>query len=129
MVSSLVNDQIVLNKTVTSTTTPGQSRPKSNDNERVLYILQHSRTGASPSDGLVSYPGHSFYPSAEMGCSGKFCCANFGDGIQWYVMQRITCSKRFYCMKQNNCRELCIIWQNPSTRSYSWCSKNRFRIC
>ena len=26
--------------------------------ERVLYILQISKTRASPSDGFVSYPGH-----------------------------------------------------------------------
>ena len=42
----------------------------SNDNEGVLHIHQISRTGASPSDGLVSYLGHSLeegsYPSAEM---------------------------------------------------------------
>ena len=37
-------------------------------NEGALHIPQSSKTGASPSDGLVSYPGHSLkesYPSAE----------------------------------------------------------------
>ena len=39
-------------------TTPSQSWPVSNNNEEVLHILQNSRTGASPSDCLVLYPGH-----------------------------------------------------------------------
>ena len=38
--------------------------------ESVLYIPQSFRTGASPSDGSVLYPGHSLgegsYSSAEM---------------------------------------------------------------
>ena len=31
-----------------------------NGNEGLFYILQSFRTEASPSDVLVSYPGHSF---------------------------------------------------------------------
>ena len=43
------------------TTTPGQSAPGSNDNERVLCIPQSSSiTGVSSSDCLVSYSGHSY---------------------------------------------------------------------
>ena len=42
-------------------TTPGQSGPGSNGNERVLYIPQNSSiTGTSPSDRLESYSGHLF---------------------------------------------------------------------
>ena len=51
-------------------TTPGQSGPGSNGNEGVLRISQSSSiAGTSPSDCLVSYPGHSLggsYPSAEV---------------------------------------------------------------
>ena len=51
------------------TTTPGQSEPGSDSNEGVLRIPPRSSiTGTSPSDCLVSYPGHSLgrsYPSAE----------------------------------------------------------------
>ena len=51
-------------------TTPGQSEPGSDGNKEVLCIHQSSSiTEASPSDCLVSYPGHSLggsYPSAEM---------------------------------------------------------------
>ena len=51
-------------------TTPGQSGPGSNCNEGVLHIPQSSSiAGTSPSDCLVSYPGHSLggsYPSAEV---------------------------------------------------------------
>ena len=46
-----------IDRTLSSATTPGQSRPGSNGNERVLHIPQ-SITGALPSDCLVSYPGH-----------------------------------------------------------------------
>ena len=46
--------------TLSGATTPGQSGPGSNGNEGVLRIPQsHSITGTSPSDCLVSYPGHS----------------------------------------------------------------------
>ena len=49
----------------------GQSGPGSNGNEGVLRIPQSSSTaGTSPSDCLVSYPGHSLgggsSPSAEV---------------------------------------------------------------
>ena len=56
--------------TLSGATTPGQSRPRSNGNERVLCIPQSSSiTRASPSDCLMSYPRHSSresYPSEEM---------------------------------------------------------------
>ena len=38
--------------TLTGTITPGQSGPGSNSNEKVLYILQSSKTGASPPDAV-----------------------------------------------------------------------------
>ena len=41
-------------------TTPRQCGPENNGNEGVLHISQSSSiTGTSPSDCLVSYPGHS----------------------------------------------------------------------
>ena len=58
--------------TLKSTTSPGQSGPESNGNEKVLYIPQYFRTGTSPSDNLVSYQethrrdGKGSYFSAEM---------------------------------------------------------------
>ena len=56
--------------TLSGATTPGQSGPGSHGNDGVLCIPQSSSiTGVSPSDCLVSYPGHSSgesYPSAEM---------------------------------------------------------------
>ena len=57
-------------RTLSGETTPGQSGHGGNGNEGVLHISQSFRTtGTSPSDCLVSYPGHSLeesYPSAEM---------------------------------------------------------------
>ena len=45
-----------IDRTLSGATTPGESGPGSYGNEGVL---PSSRTGASQSDGLVSYPGHS----------------------------------------------------------------------
>ena len=60
-----------IHRTLSSATTPGQSGPGSDGNEGVFNIPQiFSITGISPSECLVSYPGHSlgefFPPSAEM---------------------------------------------------------------
>ena len=50
-----------IDKTLSGTTTPGQSGPGSDGNEEVLNIPQNaSITGASPSDCLMSYLGHLF---------------------------------------------------------------------
>ena len=46
-------------ETLTGTTILGQSESESNCNEGVLHIPQSFKTRASPSDGLVSYTGHS----------------------------------------------------------------------
>ena len=46
-------------RALSGATMPGQSAPGSNGNEGVLCIPQSSSTtGTSPSDCLVSYPGH-----------------------------------------------------------------------
>ena len=50
-------------------TTPGQSGPENDGNERVLHILYNSNiTGTSPSDYLVSFQDIRWgsYPSGEM---------------------------------------------------------------
>ena len=46
--------------TLSGTTTPGQSGPGNNGKKGVLLIPKSFRTGASISDGSVSYTGHSF---------------------------------------------------------------------
>ena len=60
-----------LDRTLSGASTPDQSRRGSDGNEGILLILQSSSiTGASPSNCLVSYPGHLLgeesYLSAEM---------------------------------------------------------------
>ena len=50
--------------TLTGSTTPDQSGPKSNGNEGVLH-----RTGTSPSDTVVSYQGHLFFCGAGRGAT------------------------------------------------------------
>ena len=50
-----------IDRTLSGATTLGQSGPGSYGNDRVLHIPQSSSiTETSPSDCLVSYPGHSF---------------------------------------------------------------------
>ena len=49
-----------IGRTLLDATTPGQNGPGSDGNEGLLRIPQSSHiTGASPSDSLMSYPGHS----------------------------------------------------------------------
>ena len=61
---------VPIDRTLSGATTPGQSGPGNYGNKGLHRILQGSSiTGASPSDCLVSYPGHSlakFDPSEEM---------------------------------------------------------------
>ena len=55
-----------IERILSGATTPSQSGPGSDGNEGVLQIpLSSSITGASTSDCLVSYPGHSLGKSAE----------------------------------------------------------------
>ena len=60
-----------IDRTLSGATTQDQSGPRSDVNKEVLRIPQSSSiSGASPSDCLVSYPGHSLrwggsYLSAE----------------------------------------------------------------
>ena len=95
-------------RTPTDATTPGHSGPESDDNKRVLDILQSSKTGTSLSDCLVSYPGHLFsYASSKM--LSVYSTAptdwvtehSFGDGLT--SLQR--CSR-------------CILQPQPTEMSY-----------
>ena len=48
-----------IDRTLSGAMTPGQSGPRSNGNEWVFHVPQSTNiTEASPSDCLVSYPGH-----------------------------------------------------------------------
>ena len=59
-----------IDRDLSGATTSGPSEPGSDNNEGVIHIPQNSSiTGASPSDYLVSYQGHSLgrgYLSAEV---------------------------------------------------------------
>ena len=63
--------------TLTGTTTPIESGPWFNGKEGVLHIHQRFRTGASPSDGFVSYPGFSLVWSGESQPSVEVQSASF----------------------------------------------------
>ena len=68
--SAKFNSILPIDMTLSDTTTSGQCEPGSDGNERVSRLPQSSSINrASPSDFLVSLPGHSLgesYPSAEM---------------------------------------------------------------
>ena len=88
-----------IDRTLSGATIPGQNRSGGDGNEGVLCIPQTSNiTGASPSDSLVLYPGHSLgesYPSAVIQlvystalCNkqiGWFCLISFFNSISTSV--------------------------------------------
>ena len=58
-----------IDRILSGATNPGQIGSGSDVSEEVYHNPQSSKTGASPSDCLMSYPGHSleeYYPSTEM---------------------------------------------------------------
>ena len=86
----------------------GQSKPGSNGNERVLHIIQHSRTEATPSGGFMSYPGLSlgagliplqlFYcpsrlswPNFEGNCKQLSSYSSFVD-VSLFLRKSLICS-------------------------------------
>ena len=75
-----------IDKTLSGATTQAHSGPWSNGNEGVHRIPQSSSiTEASPSDCLVSYPGHSLgesYPSAEIQSVYSTGPANWACGVK-----------------------------------------------
>ena len=77
-----------LDRTLSGATTPSQSVPRSNSNEKVLHIPQSSRAEALPSDCLISYPGLLLgvcgpYLSAEMQSEYSTATANWATGHSW----------------------------------------------
>ena len=60
LLSNTYNSTWPIDGSQIGTTIPGQRWPGSNGSEGVFHISQSSGTGASPSDGLVSYLGHLF---------------------------------------------------------------------
>ena len=83
-----------IDRTLSGVTTLGQSRPGSNCNEGVLHISQSSSiTGASPSDCLVSFSGHSLdesYPSAEKQSVYSRATANRATSALWQNLKYLS---------------------------------------
>ena len=83
-------------------TTPGQSGPGSNGNEGVFRILESSSiTGTSPSDCLVSYPGHSLGGVLPLygGAVGLFYSipgANWAIEILFYMIDSMLFSGSYH---------------------------------
>ena len=79
-----------MDRALSGATTPGQSGPGSDGNERILHIPQSSCiTGTSPSDCLVSYPGHSLgesYPSVEVQSMYSTAPANWAKVRRYFCL-------------------------------------------
>ena len=90
-ISTQFSSVCTIDRTLSGVTTLGQNEPESNGTEGVLRISQSSRiTGVSPSDCLVSYPGHSlrdFYLSAEMqsGLSSPKLTGQYQHGYKFQI--------------------------------------------
>ena len=92
----------LIDRTLPSATTPGQNELGSDGNKGKLCIPQSSRiTEDSPSDCLVSYPGHlsgEFYPYAEMQLVNSVAPADSAStfcyfSLIWNLMNIIGCQK------------------------------------
>ena len=78
-----------IHRTLSGATTLGQSEPGSDANEGVLCISQSSSiTETSSSDCLVSYSGHSSYPSAEMQSVYSTAPANWASENLRQILQK-----------------------------------------
>ena len=86
--------------TLSDATTLGQNKPGSDGNEGILCIPQRV-TGASPSDCLVSYSGHSLgesYSSAEKQSAFSTAPADWAiidkaTGVQ--ILDEVVCNFRW----------------------------------
>ena len=82
-----------IDRSLSGSTTPGQNEPGSNDNEGVLHSPQIFKAGTSPSDGLISYQGHtlgSSYTSTVMQLVCSTNPANWAWDIKFsYLIQQI----------------------------------------
>ena len=98
-----------INRTLSCTTTPGQSRPENDGNEGLLHIsrkLQHY--WSSPSDCFMSYQRHNagvcnskrdavgvFYSPSLLGCRwvlSVVTCPESGLPTLWNTMKTLWCS-------------------------------------
>ena len=86
------------------TTTSGQSEPESNGKEWLLCIPQSSKTGVSPLDCLVSYPGHvrsGFLPLYKDQVGVFYSPIRWSDlHIKWQVSEIISSSEIIDCYWQ-----------------------------
>ena len=87
-ISTLFSSIWPIDSTLSGATTSGQSGPGSNGNKGVLCIPQSSNiTGASPSDCLVSYPGHVLGESVYSAALADW--ANLTEGLNSQSLDNI----------------------------------------
>ena len=85
---SLNSSNQPLDVSLTGTTTPDQSGPESNGNERVLHISQKCKTGTSPSDSFMSYPGYSLAEKVGVLSFCKWAVRVFYSRLDWLWIRK-----------------------------------------
>ena len=102
-----------IDRALSGATTPGQSGPGSDGNEGVLRILQSSSTvGTSPSDCLVSYPGHSLggvLPPCRGAVSVFYSPSRLGNSMLACFLLPSFLDVYSLSMSSLGCKALCII--------------------
>ena len=88
----------LINRTLPGATTPGQSEPKNNGNEGVLRNPQRTKTGTSPLNFLVSYPGHLLDGGPNL--SAKMQSVYFTCPAEWDILVRLFDAKNKFICKQ-----------------------------
>ena len=101
-ISTQFNSILNIDRTLSGATTPGQSGPKSDSNKGVLRIPQSSIiTGTSPSDCLMSYPGHSL-----RGGVLPLCRETVGVFYSPSQLNKISFVKEYFCnITDGRCRQ------------------------
>ena len=103
---------LTIDRTLSGATTPGQSGPRSNEKGEFLRLPQSSSiTGASPSDCLVSYTGHSFgrYLTPLQRCNRCILLPQLTRLFNlWVFIPEVT--GNFHCSSsENKCLQLFMI--------------------
>ena len=122
-----------MNRTLSGAITLSTSGPRSNGNERTPYMPPNSKTGASPSDGFVQYPGHLFGWEVCRDAVGVFYSLRWQSwdgllicGFHYYLnfwqelslsLERLSFFNVWWCFVFAFCQNLQLLFQNYLDRN------------
>ena len=106
MISSRVNDWIVLFEILTGTTASRQRGPRSNGNEGTLHILKNFRTGDPPSNGLLLYSGKPFLSGRGLTPHQKVYYTAPADRVAFWLYQAIGLMSRVFANGPGDCSSI-----------------------